>query len=255
MEEELVINGLLGLAGIGAAQFEEELGAVMRKNPGIAPAKAAQITAANTLRKAAINTTATRGQKMLLANLHRLPKEMQSRIASGQAKMEDLHLYIRKNIQQSTGGQELIDSSNQKKAGTTNIDGNKVETNLAALVTAIRVTSAASATVTDPSQVGYANTQAIGTGAANLPVSLANAELRIKKSESLVFSAPMSKFFNPGGTYASLPGAFDSYQLNNPILFDSTEPIGIEVKFADGATLPIANNFIQVEMLGVGIRG
>jgi len=252
--EDLEIQGVLGIAGLGSVDFEQEVGAVLRANPNMNAGKAAATAAAQAIRRSAVHSTATRAQRLILANISRFPVEIQTKIRSGNAKMEDLHLFVRKNIVTGTGTQELINETNVKKAGVSNIDKNRIEEGLVALVTGIRVTSGASATVTDPSLVGYANTQAIGTGATNLPVSLANAELIVKKGGNIIFTCPMSKFYNPGGSYASIPGQYDTYQLNNPFLYDSSSAVGLEVKFAEGATLPIAQNFVQVELLGVAIR-
>jgi hypothetical protein len=250
------VDSILGLSGIDDQMIEGVIEAVARRNPAMSPAQKTRAAIAQTIQMSAAKTTATRGQLLALNSIDKFPADLQTKIRNGLAKLEDVHLYVRKNIAQGTGIQKLILETTQKAAGVTNINGNKVEVGLAALITGLRVTTASSATITDPSLVPYSNVLPIGvTAVTNTPVSLANADVVIKKNSVEVYRAPVSKFLNPGGSYASIPGQYDTVQLNNAILLTSNDTLGAEIEFSAAASLPVAQNFVQVELLGVGIRG
>lgn len=237
-------ENFLAIEGLGAAIMEEEIGRILRANPNTPAAKAASQAASKVAEKNIRRSMFTDAQKALMINAKELPVDVQKALQGGNARFREADLYVRSVVTAGNGGQELIRTSTTERVGITNINTAKLPAGINVGVDRIGVRFAKSATITDPANVRYSNTDAT-TDAAIL-----NGELTILVSDKTMVKLPMARFFNLGGTYASVPGNFDVVKLQRPFVIPEQQAIRIVVTLPDGSTLATANNFLEVRLMG-----
>lgn len=236
MEDEIVMNG------IGAVEAQDEIGRVLSRRPNTSPAQAAAVAAQNLATKHIKNSLYTRSQKFLIANAHKLNVDVRNNIKDG--RWDEADFYIRRVVTAGSGLQELLKSSNVETVGICNINSNKLPKGVNASIDKIRVAFAKSATITDPTKASFSNTD---TG---IDAAIRTGELVIKVGEKPVLKLPLDSFFNIGGSYSAVQGNFDVRTLQRPFLIPEDTAISVAVQLADGSTLPTANNFLEVRMMG-----
>ena len=112
------------------------------------------------------------GKKIFQKNLDALPKEVQNALSSGKLTMIDNVLYFTKSLNNNNTA-ELVQDSDTKVAGITNVNGGKLESGNYFLMTGIRLRTAtvtANATPTDLAAANFNST---------LNSQVANGELEI----------------------------------------------------------------------------
>lgn len=239
MEDELLINGL------GAVEIEDEIGRVLRSRPQMPPAKAAAVAASNLTKKQHKNSILTRAQKFLIANADKLNADVRSNIGNG--RWEEFDMYVRRSVTAGNGLQDLLKAGDKAEVGKTSINSNRLDKGTNVAVDKIRVAFAKSATVTDPSKVVYSNTDT-ATDAAIL-----NGDLVITVGQKPVLRLPLAGFFNIGGSYSAVQGNFDVRTLQRPFLIPEDTAISLAIQLPDGSTLPVANNFLEVRLMGASL--
>jgi hypothetical protein len=239
MEDELIM-----INGLGALEMEEEIGRVSRKFPRLTQAAAAAMAAQKLTNRSLRLNMLTDAQKTIMINSKDLSVDAQQAVRDGKGRYRETDLYIRAVVSGGSGGQELLKTSTVEKVGITNINQAKLTPGVNASIDRVGVFFAKSATVTDPAGVRYSNTD------ATTDAPILNGEIQVLVGDRPQFRLPLSRFFNLGGTYASVPGNFNVVKLQRPFLIPEGVTIRIVVTLPDGSVLPTANNFLEVRLMG-----
>ncbi|MFD3001439.1 hypothetical protein ACFS7Z_13790 [Pontibacter toksunensis] len=153
--------------------------------------------------------------------------------------------YLRSKI--TAGGiLELIDSNTKKVDGLSSFDGRSLEDGVNLALEKVRFAYGTSATVggaTDPVAIKYS------TAYADVPAALANADLVISQHGKQILSVPVQRFLL--GAASNRPaGLEDAYELDAIRLIKEKTELSIAIRFPKGATLPDANHFIELHLIG-----
>lgn len=178
----------------------------------------------------------------------RLDTDSQRIIQGNRASYYDADFYVRKAI---AGTGDLLDASNVKAIGLSSFNENKLPELTTFVMSAIRVSYATHASLTNPAAVKYDNSS------ASIPVALLNAELVIKINDKPVVELPVSKFFNANGSAPvsfQAQGPNDTIELKAMKLITPKDILGIELKLPAGLTLGANNHFLEVRLLGIAIK-
>ena len=106
------------------------------------------------------------GKKVFTKNLDILPPEVQNALNSGKLTMIDNVLYFTKSLNNNNTA-ELVQDSDTKVAGITNVNGGKLEAGNYFLMTGIRLRTATVAANASPADLAAANFNALNSQAAN----------------------------------------------------------------------------------------
>lgn len=157
-------------------------------------------------------------------------------------------LYIRRQITGVGGVYRLIDASNVKTAGITNIDKNRLPEGYNFGIEAIRVGQGSHATITDPKNIiNYTNVN------GSVEAEFRHAEIVITQDTKELLRLPMSSLLAPAAsTKGTLKDA--AYPLHdNAIVLVENVPFEINIEFpAIMATSSTSTNkfHIEVELYG-----
>ncbi|RDC65061.1 hypothetical protein [Adhaeribacter pallidiroseus] len=188
----------------------------------------------------------TRSQAFLVAMAGLLPFQTKSDIEAGNAQFTDADQYLRIAVTGGAGIVELIDSTTEKKVGTTNWDKNKLPSGVNIALERIRAgwaSSDFSYGETNPAAVVYTNK--IG----NIPAALLNADLVITQEDKPVVELPMQRLFSAADSNKPV-GLEDAYVLESLRLIKEDSAVGIQIKFPKGLTLSGANYFFELHLIG-----
>jgi hypothetical protein len=159
----------------------------------------------------------------------------------------DGDFYVRRKITGSSNIENLIDETNEKKVGVTNIDKNTLpnQQHLALEKIAVRYAETAAST---PIQ----GVSGFSTVKANVPAALINAELRIIQDGKTLVQLPMARFFSEAASQKT-NGVEDIVSLNSIQLLKANVPFTIQVEYADGQSVtPGAGNdaYLEIRLMG-----
>ena len=240
MNEDQVINSLTGLSDneIRDALQVSGLGAVT-------PAAVAAVKAKVNQKIKNKDRNLTRAKAALLDNLNKLPVGTRDQVLKGQAEIQDMNFYLRKNI--SKGGKiSLVKSTDDLKVGTKNFDKTKLPVSMVVKRLELQYVNAPTSSALLDSAVSYAP---ITTSSPN-PVL--NSEFRMYVGGKLKWQGA-SSIFQEG-----IPGVSDSpkngVNLDTLIFIKDDESVDFEFEFPDSVSISDSNDhFLEVKFRGVGI--
>lgn len=239
---------LISSTGINSQELEGAIGATMR-SAGLPPLNAAQMAAAKAgaANFAISRDILSRGQKHLNSRLSDLSVDLQRAIKEGKTSFIDIDYYIRKQVSAAGDAiQPLLESSSERKVGTTNFDKNKFDCPVS--VSAVRLAYALSIALIAASAAKFSNTDVV------TPASLLNGELVITRNGTEVITIPVAKAFNIGGAYAAVQNNFDVIRLDAPLFFKQDDSVGVSIRMPEGSTFPAGNHYVEARLIGTGIK-
>lgn len=193
------------------------------------------------------NKLQTREQLYFESQRERLDEESKRAIIRGEMQYTDADFYIRKAI---TGGTtDLLNPSNVRKIGITNLDKNVLPDLVNLVLSGVRMAYGSHATETDAAAINYSNTREV-------PAVIANGELVISTDDKPIVELPAARFFNNSSTGISnqVQGHDDIVVLKSLRLIRANQPIIIQFRCAEGGTLAAGKHYIEVRLLGVSNR-
>lgn len=189
----------------------------------------------------------TKGQLFLARNANKLDADTQRLMDEKSIRYTDGDFYVRRVISGSSNIQDLIDETNEKKVGVTNIDKNRLpnQQHLALEKIAVRFAETTAAT---PVQAvdGWSS---VKTG---VPAALLNAELKIMQDNKTLVQLPVARFFSEAASEKP-NGVEDAVTLNSIQLIKSNQNLNIQIQYADGQSVtPGAGNdcYLEVRLMG-----
>jgi hypothetical protein len=189
----------------------------------------------------------TKGQAFIAKHASKLDPTTRDLIAKREVRYTDGDFYVRRKITGSSNIENLIDETNEKKVGVTNIDKNTLpnQQHLALEKIAVRYAETAAST---PIQ----GVSGFSTVKANVPAALINAELRIIQDGKTLVQLPMARFFSEAASQKT-NGVEDIVSLNSIQLLKANVPFTIQVEYADGQSVtPGAGNdaYLEIRLMG-----
>ncbi len=186
------------------------------------------------------------GIAALKRNWNRLGFKTQAEAANIQG-IDDT-IYIRKSITGISGVYRLIDASNVKTAGITNIDKNRFPEGYNLGIEGIRVAQGSHATITDPKNI--INYTAVN---GSVEAEFRHAELVITQDSKELLRLPISSMLAPAATtIGTLKEA--AYSLkDNAIVLVETLPFEINIEFPAAVATSSASSskfHVEVELYG-----
>ena len=144
-------------------------------------------------------------------------------VSSVPTKVTDTTLYLVARVDGLSNIAKLTNDDTKKKPGITNFDGNKLADGRDAVIDSMKIEVAQDGLVLN--NVDWADSKIA------MPAALANAELKLKQGEQILYSTPVSDLV--------LSNDDDNYRdiASTPFLA-SKEPIEWTLEFADGAKVP-----------------
>jgi len=253
------LDTIMGIAGVeydqNSDQELEGLGQRIRQPFSVQQKGVIKKFTEQKKRQALLQSTASRGQRHMLAKVSSLDQQVQSDVAAGRCKFVLLDYYFRRAI--VAGTNELIKASDIQKVGISNFDKNRVPAGINIDVTHIALAYAYSATSVTPAEVSYTNAsdaETGGTSPLSIPAAIINGEVIIKVDGGEVVNLPVKKFFRDGlSVTASLDKNVNAVELSTPVLIPQNAMIEAIVKCADGIALPANYHFFEVRLIGEGI--
>lgn len=232
--------------------LDQELGKIIRLAPGVSKAqikKAVVQAAGNTVKNLVKKTTMTRERAVILANLHKLPIQAQRDINQGAYREDYFHWKVSKKLN-SSGIQVIWDGTTEYTSGANNlVKNNQMEPGYHMVVEALKLGYGFHASTTDPKDIQYFTYDDPGH-------EILNGEIRFFIGGDLKVKLPISDFFGyeTGSTHNEISPRKDSLQLPFQLVWQDFQAIKVEVEIPDGLTLPTGNHFLQVGILGPGVR-
>lgn len=158
-----------------------------------------------------------------LAIAGRLTPDLKEKVESGRIKYRDSFDYIKANLADSGGIQDLLKSSTDDAVGISTFDKNRLAPQNARLVHKMRVGYGE----------GAGDLQSIVTE-STFKAALNTADIIIMADGNEVFRAPASAFVVAG---SNVKPNERFLELDTPYLLPDNKEIKVQVKFADGTTL------------------
>lgn len=135
---------ILGIAGLGATQEEQVLLEMAKrvKTPNnetaVEPVKKALKKMGEKVRHA-FSTSHSKGYRWVMANLHLLPEDLQTKVLNGSAKVSQASLFHIKSIDGAKSVELFGTGTSKIEDFVCNIEGGKLESNTAFVVTSVRI--------------------------------------------------------------------------------------------------------------------
>ena len=183
-----------------------------------------------------------------MAALGEVDAETTRLIRERKMTFNDADYYVRKMLN-TAGTTDILDSSNIRRAGITNLDKNQLPDNIYMVLEAVKLGWATDAG-TNPAAPKY-HSQNPG-----IPTPLLNGEIVIHIDDKPIIELPAGRFFNAEdqGISQSIPGIYDTVFLENLKLIKHADQLKVTIRLADGLQLPTGNHFLEVRLIGVGTR-
>lgn len=189
----------------------------------------------------------TKGQKFIAKKAKQLDANTRDLLAKGEMRYTDGDFYHRSKISASSNIENLIESTNEKIVGVSNIDKNRLPAGENLALQHLGVRYAEAATGTDIAAVtGWT------TDKASVPAALLNAELTIVQDQKTLVRLPVARFFSEAKS-EKLNGVEDVCELNSIQLIKADTPITAQIEYAEGQSVAAASGndaFIEVRFLG-----
>ena len=253
------LDAIMGISGVeydtNSDQELEGLGQKIRQPFSIQQKGVIKKFAAKKTRDTLLQSTASKGQRHMLAKISSLDQQVQADVAAGRAKFVLLDYYFRRSV--TTGTNELIKASDIQKVGISNFDKNRVPAGINIDVTHIALAYGYSGTSVTAAEVAYSNAQDAetgGTSPVSVPMAVLNGEIIIKVDGGEVANLPVKKFFRDGlSVTGSLDKSVNAVELSTPILIPQNSMIEAILKCADGIAIGSNYHFLEVRLIGEGI--
>ncbi len=186
--------------------------------------------------------------------LARMDSETQNAIREGRKEFITADFYIRKKVAGFAGIIDLIQPTDDKKVGVTNLDKGKLPLQGSYMaVVCIGLSYGFSNAQIAPiaSELRYASSEYLN----NLPVKLVNSEFKLLVQDKPLLNARTKKFFaNAYADYGVEANDENAVLLSTPKLIDSNKAIKAQLEFAeDTLGAPAGQHFIEVRIIGVMI--
>jgi len=184
-------------------------------------------------------------------NISRLAGETKEKIKSGAMKLVPGRLYVRKDLTNASGTQDLVISGETKDQGLRNFDNAKLPSDNPFIIAAIKVAGIETAEANPANVVDYTSVR------KNLPAGLVNSKLEIFQDGGKILELEVVEATTNSVT-ASVVGSDDVRQLEQmALLVDNREfewkittPKGVAISPANGAN----KLHVEVMLLGWEIR-
>jgi hypothetical protein len=189
----------------------------------------------------------TKGQLFLARNANKLDADTQRLMSDKSIRYTDGDFYIRREVTGSANIEKLIDETNEKRVGVTNIDKNTLPNQQHLALERIAVRYAEAATGTSVQAVD--SFSSVKTG---VPAALLNAELKIMQDNKTLVQLPVARFFSESASEKP-NGVEDTVVLNSIQLVKANKGLSIEIEYADGQSVtPGAGNdaYLEVRLMG-----
>ncbi len=200
--------------------------------------------------KRAATTGVTRAQSFFnrMAANGEIDQETQNLIRTKKMTFNDADYYVRKQLN-AAGTTDILNSSNTRKVGVTNLDKNQLPDNIYMVLEGVKL-----AWGTDPGT--NAAIPKYTSQAPGIPLALVNGEIVISVNDKPIVDLPASRFFNNSdtGVTQEISGHKDTVMLENLKLIKHSDQLTATIKLADGSSLPGSNHFLEVRLIGVGTR-
>jgi len=189
----------------------------------------------------------TKGQLFLARNANNLDADTQRLMSDKSIRYTDGDFYIRREITASANIEKLIDETNEKRVGVTNIDKNTLpnQQHLALERIAVRYAEAATGTAVQA-------VDSFSSVKSGVPAALLNAELKIMQDNKTLVQLPVARFFSESASEKP-NGVEDTVVLNSIQLVKANKGLSIEIEYADGQSVTSgAGNdaYLEVRLMG-----
>ena len=189
----------------------------------------------------------TKGQLFLARNANKLDADTQRLMSDKSIRYTDGDFYIRREITGSANIEKLIDETNEKRVGVTNIDKNTLpnQQHLALERIAVRYAEAATGTAVQA-------VDSFSSVKSGVPAALLNAELKIMQDNKTLVQLPVARFFSESASEKP-NGVEDTVVLNSIQLVKANKGLSIEIEYADGQSVtPGTGNdsYLEVRLMG-----
>jgi len=200
--------------------------------------------------KRAATTGVTRAQSFFnrMAANGEIDQETQNLIRTKKMTFNDADYYVRKQLN-AAGTTDILNSSNIRKVGITNLDKNQLPDNIYMVLEGVKLAWGTDAG-TNAAIPKYTSQ------APAIPLALVNGEIVISVNDKPIVDLPASRFFNNSdtGITQQISGHNDTVLLENLKLIKHSDQLTATIKLADGSSLPASNHFLEVRLIGVGTR-
>lgn len=187
----------------------------------------------------------SKSQSFLAKQIDKLDPETKSAFENKQLRFTDGDKYIRRNITGSSNIENLLETTDEKRVGRSNIDKNMLESKEHLAVQFVGLRHAKHATEANPSAISTYT--AVGN---DVPAALKNAEILIGQEGKNLLRLPVARFFSEEKS-TRLNGVEDVVELNAIQVLKARLPINIQIEYADGQAVPTTEqHFIEVRLIG-----
>lgn len=144
-------------------------------------------------------------------------------VSNAKTKVTDTTLYVVARVDGLSNIAKLTNDDTKKKPGITNFDGNKLADGRDAIIDSMKIEVAKDGLLL--------NNVDWGGSLVDMPRALANAELKLKQGEQILFNSSVSDLV--------LKNNDDNYRdIGSTPFLASKEPIEWILEFADNASIP-----------------
>jgi hypothetical protein len=184
--------------------------------------------------------------------LRRLSVDDQRLIRENEMSYENISHYVRTLF---TGTSEIINSTTQEQVGRCSFNQGKLPANQNMVLSGMRLAYGFTAAggETNPAAIKYTNSD---TPSLEVPAAIMNGVLEFVISRGRVMTVPVCKFFQREGAAQAegIQGFSDCIVLEALELITPDSQIIVELKTAQGISLPAGNHFLEFQFYGIGSR-
>lgn len=195
----------------------------------------------------ALTNGLTRGQAFLVSKKNELDAQTRMDIDGKKLRFMDADLYLRLPVTGKAGIHVLLDDTNVRKAGVTNINDNKLPKSFNLALEKIRFAYGKSTSnVINSAAIPYS----VKLSSADLAIQ--NAEFRIKQDGKVIVALPVARLMAEEVS-KSVQGKEDSYVLDSLQLLKENSPITLEIEYPAGSTVDAtanAQHHIEIRLMG-----
>ena len=182
--------------------------------------------------------------------LDKMDAQVVADIQNDKKEFYQADFFIRKKVSGFAGTVDLIESTDVKATGVTNMDKGELPSKSYLAIGAVGLsygysTSGSAA----PSEIRYCNSEYLNT----IPTKIINSEFELKSDDKVILRCRTKKFFsNSYADYGVEANDENAVILPSPKLASSDKKILPQLKFAsDSLAAPSNYHFIEVRILGV----